>query len=477
MDYIIEALRELKTLRTISKVNNKQTSHRAINEKLLKKNRRTLQESMSWQEIKDSLKASIDAGEDPLYTDSEAGDTINTICQEIEEGEGIVLEPSIEAGRGSIFIYRDDEEVGCEDYEVFNNDVIDLALESNSVDEFKSEYNDYLCGFVADAERYHEIYHYWDDDDEWDDDEDFDESLKGRKHKPLKEVYSPSMPSWLVDRLNQTWDPRNSHKNFKGYYDNGGLSDAFLLNHIDLNNVEVFTAPKPTKTTSRLLTKRYIPILLFDNGQVYAKGINGSEKFELDPDKKPFEKIAYKDLLDQAKDFCYIDKSLDSTSNKAKQQARNDIAYDRSLIRHQVEDENGKFVGSGFPFAVFDRSGYETFPDKYKYKLAKLKATKAAEILSRSADSINEYRKKFASILQDDTTFDSRAVAELAKLFNNLLLAYDKAKSFVEAVLNSDASEDRKQAAFEHSFKGYGEMNTLEDALRDFNKACNKYKA
>ena len=123
-----------------------------------------LKESMSWQEIKDSLQASIDEGEDPLDEYTDAGDEIDELCAEVENSLGIEAEPSHRAGYSGLFFYNHGK-TGFLDFRTFNEEVIDLALESDSVDEFKLKYEDYISNEIP-----------------YEDDEDFNESLKKHKH-------------------------------------------------------------------------------------------------------------------------------------------------------------------------------------------------------------------------------------------------------------------------------------------------------
>ena len=120
-----------------------------------------LKENMSWQEIKDSLQASIDEGEDPLDEYTDAGDEIDELCAEVEHNLGIEAEPSHRAGYSGLFFYNHGK-TGFLDFGTFNEEIVELALESDSFDEFKLKYEDYISNDIP----------Y--EDDEWNSDEEYE---------------------------------------------------------------------------------------------------------------------------------------------------------------------------------------------------------------------------------------------------------------------------------------------------------------
>lgn len=100
-----------------------------------------------WAALIQSLESDLDDIYDPLYEMTDAGERITEICQEIEKKLHLYLEPSIQAGRGGMWIYDTEDDTTLTkriDYADFNSDVIDIALDSSSKEEFMKRYEEYL---------------------------------------------------------------------------------------------------------------------------------------------------------------------------------------------------------------------------------------------------------------------------------------------------------------------------------------------
>lgn len=303
------------------------------------------------------------------------------------------------------------------------------------------------------------------------------------KHPVLKEAYSSSMPSWLKDRITKTkkpkiWSPNSpEYITPRGSNEEGwelGLFNQFLKQGIDLNSVEVISAPKPTKSSDPLLADPYIPIFLFENGQVYARGINDNEKFDLDPNYAPFKYLSNKRLLDLATDFCYIDRSkIDPNVLLTKQEDRRALQKELQDLINYYREPNGYRT---------DKSGYKVNPDKYKRKLKELKASRIADIMQEASDEIEDCRATFASfILNDDLQEVANIVSDIAGEFRNLVRAYNTASSDVDNILNSDDLTDEEKthylaALFSDGWYG-GSVTRLQKALKSFKNNSAKYKS
>lgn len=100
----------------------------------------------SYKDILSKLEEDLNKYADPLYEDTEAGSYITGLCQETEDQLSVRLEPSIQGGRGGIWIYDSNNNILAEDidFENFDSDVIDIALQSKSPSDFKRKYTSYL---------------------------------------------------------------------------------------------------------------------------------------------------------------------------------------------------------------------------------------------------------------------------------------------------------------------------------------------
>ena len=300
------------------------------------------------------------------------------------------------------------------------------------------------------------------------------------KHSVVTEAYSDSMPGWLRSRINDTkrstrnrWSRTNpDYISPRGSNEEGwelGLFNQFLKQGIDLNSVDVITAPKPLKSSDPLLADPYIPIFLFDNGQVYARGINDNEKYRDDPNQAPFKYLSNKRLLDLAQDFCYIDRSkIDPSILLTKQQQRRDLQQElKQLSTYRQKDGWGR-----------DKSGYKRDTNRYKEKLKELRASKITEIMEDAAAQLDDCRLTFSAlILDDDLEAASKGVYELADSFRTLINYYNRAVNEVESILSSSEDDESKKYSLMSMFNNYGSITKLRDALNNFKRESEMYKS
>lgn len=105
--------------------------------------------TVDWAEIINELESEIDDNINSIYEQTSAGSYIDDIAQEVESDMGIRGEPSIQGGMGSIIFYNEDDDVIYEaDYEEFCNDIIDLAMDSESEQSFRSKLSSMYKQFV-----------------------------------------------------------------------------------------------------------------------------------------------------------------------------------------------------------------------------------------------------------------------------------------------------------------------------------------
>ena len=104
-----------------------------------------------WQSFLNELGKECEEYSDPLYEQSPAGEQLLELCYEVEREMPFWLEPSVQAGQGGIWIYDNETDETLADnidYEDFNYEVVDMAFESDSADDFKQRYKNYLTGLV-----------------------------------------------------------------------------------------------------------------------------------------------------------------------------------------------------------------------------------------------------------------------------------------------------------------------------------------
>lgn len=89
--------------------------------------------------------------QDSLYEQDEFGEKLTDICQVVEDKLGYYVEPSIQGRQGGVWIYDNDTNeilVDGYDYETFNDEIIDIAINSSSKKEFMTKYKNYLKGLT-----------------------------------------------------------------------------------------------------------------------------------------------------------------------------------------------------------------------------------------------------------------------------------------------------------------------------------------
>ena len=117
----------------------------------------------TWEDVKIQLGQDCENYGDPLYEQTDTGAHIEGLCQDVESDYGVWLEPSVQGGRGGIWVYTTDDDTCVAeaiDYEDFNSDVIDIALSSDSEEDFKNSYRVYLENSI-------EQHPYEDEDEEY----------------------------------------------------------------------------------------------------------------------------------------------------------------------------------------------------------------------------------------------------------------------------------------------------------------------
>lgn len=99
-----------------------------------------------WSNLKDQLKADEEQYyNNPLDEYCTSGIQVVDIISEVDSECGIYEEPSVRGGRGTIFLEDSDgNEVGQVDYQEYNDDVLDMALECSDETSFRNRYKKYI---------------------------------------------------------------------------------------------------------------------------------------------------------------------------------------------------------------------------------------------------------------------------------------------------------------------------------------------
>lgn len=103
-----------------------------------------------WMNIVDKLESERDEDINSIYEQTEAGSYIDGIAQQVEKQIGIYGEPSTQSGHG-IIEFRDintDDILMTQDYKEYCEDVISMALNSNSVKGFKIHLEQYYYKMI-----------------------------------------------------------------------------------------------------------------------------------------------------------------------------------------------------------------------------------------------------------------------------------------------------------------------------------------
>lgn len=102
----------------------------------------------NWSTVKQTLENSTYS--DPIYEGEDGGDILEDMIDDAADSLGVTIEPSIQNGQGSQIFYDDNNnELGECDYADFNNDIIDIALNSSSKKGCQSEIKRYIKSLLS----------------------------------------------------------------------------------------------------------------------------------------------------------------------------------------------------------------------------------------------------------------------------------------------------------------------------------------
>lgn len=108
-----------------------------------------------WLKMISNLESDLDSGiRDPLYDETSAGAYLLALCNDVEKSMNLYVEPSVQGGTGGVWIYdsanNDEILVQGYDFELFDSNIIDIALASKNMTEFKRRYQNYLQNIISD---------------------------------------------------------------------------------------------------------------------------------------------------------------------------------------------------------------------------------------------------------------------------------------------------------------------------------------
>lgn len=238
---------------------------------------------------------------------------------------------------------------------------------------------------------------------------------------------------WDINAKNPGFGPQPTYGRRKGdeLYQDQDLWSKFLAKGVNLDTVEVISGDIPTKSTDPRLKEPNIPIFLFDNNQVYAKGINDYEETTLPfaaNGKQTFGKVSPKRLIDNCIAFAYIDgnddknfidpmkadarkeyndSSLSDYKNQYKRVPKNEMPNPDVFTRWN-QNQGKSTVRWGIPSAGYnrydiDKSGYivTDLADKYRDALVEAKVGKFDKQMEKFARQINEFYSTLQSELNN----------------------------------------------------------------------------
>lgn len=101
-----------------------------------------------YEGIKEELIESLDYGENPIYEQTSAGMHIDDLASEVEKDLNLFVEPSVQLDRGEVNIMPNDNATYDNAVKIDWNDfcdvLIDIALDVDSDEAFKTRYKSYL---------------------------------------------------------------------------------------------------------------------------------------------------------------------------------------------------------------------------------------------------------------------------------------------------------------------------------------------
>ena len=323
------------------------------------------------------------------------------------------------------------------------------------------------------------------------------------EHKQLNEKFSDSMPNWLRSRLLYLKSPvkdRDKYRN-KGYnmdnqlypnYSRRGSSRSlfwlFQDKGIDLDSAEfIDDGTIPTSSKDFRLKEPYIPIFLLEESsgmkrsQVYAKGINDDEIFELDGEGKKLGRVRPKNLLPYCRAFCYLDSSNPNNfkaATKKSERKQMERELDSSPLRRYNKKER-----EYYSWRNYDKSGYLINPKRLKDRLDDYYVKNYSKLVQKLYKRISDIKNDFAQIFMDTDIrdADARNNDDFLTIFNNydglnrqLMTLITTYNNFVSSLNNAAdiQDENERDSRIKRVVKSYN--STLNDGIKKLESSAER---
>lgn len=292
----------------------------------------------------------------------------------------------------------------------------------------------------------------------------------------------------VIDAKNPEAGPRPTYTKARGAKrEDSSLFGQLLAHGINMDTVNIIEGPLPEKRTDPRLKEPNIPIFLFPNGQVYAKGINDNEEYAA-AEYKAFKYVPMKTLLSEVSAFAYIDGTDDNNFKvKDKRAAREKTKNELRNIPNYNRDKSmaGHTDWRGTP--LFDKSGYKIIKtvDRYKDKLAEMKCSKIYDVLQEKEDYLKEVKEELANIFMntdikdmhnDDPDFKAafKGSDNIFDTFARAVDNYNACISHLDNIMKSDWDDERKKQEIIYFINYDSNFDRLNERIKEIQKMAPK---
>ena len=336
--------------------------------------------------------------------------------------------------------------------------------------------------------------------------------------KYLKEAWSDSMPDWMKPRLNATamFSDRDSAEkmsrtarktgryvqeliNQKGQgfgYDRAdymksrstgergkNLYTSFINAGVDLQNVEFIEGDLPTSKNDERIQPPNIGIWnIPSTGQIYAKGINDSEKLLSGTGTKytdyPFFRMPIKGLAEISDKFCYIDGSsiVNRDVNEIKRERRAYKQWEKNnpSLNRNVYNPWGREV---------DKSGYQIVPssERLRDELNKRKAKSWSSWFEKAEDELKSLYNDIGSAMMsqpwDNKSF-SITIQQALDVYDSAVGKYKDAMETLQRLISNwgqDTDEFLSRIGNEGYYSARWYLNQANDYIKRARSYVDKY--
>lgn len=283
--------------------------------------------------------------------------------------------------------------------------------------------------------------------------ESFDKKYSLNEHTPsiLTEAFSPTFPQWLKNALKisgmwEKWD-----KKYPDYSDRItqeakdekqeimdlakqlGIIDTrritllprFIDRGVNLDNVVFTELPVGKGIPKRTKNQQWIPICYFDDGSVWARGINDWDSPEWTG--RCFDEISNTELRPHIEAIGYIMEKDAFTDYTAR-----DKRLTRAGLKQELEEINKQ---------------YAPLEQRYADALQKIKDAKMSKIVEGVKEEVDQFINRAQSIINTkldlSNTDDRRLITRTLDIIDNILLNYGYLTGQLEVFVDAFNRNDR----------------------------------